>query len=146
MITIPISEPDGSDPLPICRAQRLWLVDRYKLDSMIALCYYTDDYPVKSSDLDAEDKARKHIRSCPKCVEWIHFAIPEHVLERQRRLAKYCCAGMFVAIEEPDNRNKIEFSLFRGEDPCWKIDGKLSFISYCPWCGKKLPNKPFVAS
>jgi hypothetical protein len=53
---------------------------------------------------------------------------------------------MFVAVEEADSRdkNKITFELFRGEDPCWMIDGRRSFISFCPWCGKKLPDHPFI--
>jgi hypothetical protein len=53
---------------------------------------------------------------------------------------------MFVATEEYKERGKtrISFELFRGEDPCWLIDGNRAFITYCPWCGKKLPDKPFI--
>lgn len=111
---------------------------------MIALCYYSDEPPVSDRDLDADQKARRHIKTCPKCRMWIHFAIPEAVMQRQYRLSRYCCAGMFVAVEEPSGKDKIDFELFRGEDPCWRINGKRSFISFCPWCGKKLPDKPFI--
>jgi len=55
---------------------------------------------------------------------------------------------MFVAVEEWRERpthNRFSFELYRGEDPCWKIDEKLVFASYCPWCGRKLPNKPFLS-
>jgi hypothetical protein len=34
--------------------------------------------------------------------------------------------------------------MFRGEDPCWEIDGKNAFAVYCPWCGTKLPDGPFI--
>jgi len=52
---------------------------------------------------------------------------------------------MYVAIEEPDRADIcVSFELFRGEDPCWKSDGKLTFASYCPWCGQKLPAGPFI--
>ena len=53
---------------------------------------------------------------------------------------------MFVAFEESDarNKNRVTFELFRGEDPCWMIDGIRGFISFCPWYGKKLPDKPFI--
>jgi hypothetical protein len=52
---------------------------------------------------------------------------------------------MFVAVEEPKNKkSKITFYMFRGEDPCWQIEGVMTFISYCPWCGKKMPEKPFI--
>jgi hypothetical protein len=66
-------------------------------------------------------------------------------MRRQKRLTEYCCAGMFVAVENPEGHttNRITFEMFRGEDPCWMIDGVQSFISYCPWCGKKLPDQPF---
>ena len=144
MTPIPINEPDGSEPLAICRSNRSWLVDRYKVDAMVALRYYSDEPPVSDRDSQADTKAVEHIRKCPKCRDWIHHSIPASVMTRQHRLSRYCCAGMFVAFEEPSGKNRIEFELFRGEDPCWKIDGHRSFISYCPWCGKKLPDKPFI--
>lgn len=144
MNSIPLSEPDGSEPLAICRGHRTWLIDRYQIDAMIALCYYSDEPPVSDRDLEADQKAKRHIRTCPKCRTWIHSAIPEAVMRRQYRLSRYCCAGMFVAVEESGEKNKIDFELYRGEDPCWRINGKRSFISFCPWCGKKLPDKPFI--
>ncbi len=146
MITIPIIDADGSLPLPICRGHREWLVDRYKVEAVIALRYFSDDLPVTEGDRATDENAARHIRKCPKCREWIHSIVPDDVLHRQRRLTQYCCPGMFVAVEESDGRlkNRIAFELFRGEDPCWMIDGKHSFASYCPWCGIKLPDKPFI--
>lgn len=146
MNTISITDKDGTEPLPICRAQREWLIARYKLIEVIALKFLSDDLPVAEDDRAVDKKAIEHIRRCPQCREWIHRLVPEDVLRRQSRLARYCCAGMFVAVEESDLRggNRITFELFRGEDPCWMIDGHRSFISYCPWCGKKLPDKPFI--
>jgi len=146
MNTIPIVDADGKEPLPICRANREWLVNYYKLPEMIALRYFSTDMPVSETKKAEEDKAAKHLRDCPKCKAWIHAVIPEPVMRRQHRLTKYCCAGMFVAFEESKERGKtqISFTMFRGEDPCWMIDGRNSFISYCPWCGKKLPDRPFI--
>ena len=144
MTPIPISEADGAEPLPICRANRDWLVSRYKLEAMIALKFFGDESPVSERDKEADTKAVDHIRKCPKCREWVHRIVPKDMLRRQSRLTRYCCAGMFVATEEAKDKNRITFELFRGEDPCWMIDGKRSFISYCPWCGKKLPAKPFI--
>jgi hypothetical protein len=139
-------EPNGSEPLPICAAQRDWLVTRYKLEASIALKYYSDEAPIAEKDAMLDANAIDHIRKCPKCRAWIYHIIPPDILRRQHRLTRYCCAGMFVACEEHKERskNKIDFELFRGEDPCWRIDGVRSFISYCPWCGRKLPNKPFI--
>jgi hypothetical protein len=146
MRQIPILEPDGSEPLAICRAHRSWMIDRYKIDAMAALWYYSDEPPVSERDLEADQKAKSHITTCPKCRVWIHFAIPDNVMRRQQRLTRYCCAGMFVATEEYKESGtiRISFELFRGEDPCWLIDENRAFISYCPWCGKKLPAKPFI--
>lgn len=144
---IPLNDADGSESLPICRAQREWLVTRYKLESAIALKFFTDDLPVAQGDRHTDAHAIEHVRRCPRCRDWLHAAVPPDVLRRQRRLSRYCCAGMFTAIEEANgpNKNKITFEMFRGEDACWMIDGIRSFISYCPWCGKKLPGQPFVA-
>jgi hypothetical protein len=53
---------------------------------------------------------------------------------------------MFCAVEEAGQRHepKFEFTMYRGEDPCWMIDGKTTFASFCPWCGQRLPNRPFI--
>jgi len=147
MRAIPISEPDGSEPLPICQAQREWLVSRYKSEAMLALKFFSNDEPVPEGDRQTDQKAIDHVRKCPKCRAWLHSVVPPDVFRRQSRLTRYCCAGMFVAVEEADEmtKNRVTFEMFRGEDPCWMIDGKRTFASYCPWCGKKLPDKPFIA-
>jgi hypothetical protein len=146
MKAIALTEPDGSDPLPICHNNRDWLVSRYKHEAAIALKFFSDEGPVGEGDKETDRKAIDHIRKCPKCRKWFHSIIPEDILRRQKRLTRYCCAGMFVAFEEADGKtnNQITFEMFRGEDPCWKIDGIRTFASYCPWCGKKLPDKPFI--
>lgn len=146
MNTSQINDADGVEPLPICRAHREWLVLRYKLEAMIALKFFSDNEPVAEGDKETDRKAVEHVRKCPRCREWIHKIIPPHILRRQSRLVRYCCAGMFVAVEEADGKSKLKitFEMFRGEDPCWLIDGKRTFASYCPWCGKKLPDKPFI--
>lgn len=138
MSDISIFEIDGSEPLPICRMQREWLIDTYKLLPSIAHWFFSDD--AHSS------QAIKHVRECEKCREWIHRVIPKDVLRRQSRLVRYCCAGMFVAVEEtgPHGKRKIDFGISRGE-PYWTIGGPHGHISYCPWCGKKLPDKPYIS-
>lgn len=113
---------------------------------MIALKFFSDNEPVAEGDKETDRKVVEHVRKCPRCREWIHHIVPSQLLRRQSRLSRYCCGGMFVAFEEADgqSKNKITFEMFRGEDPCWMIDGKRTFASYCPWCGKKLPEKPFI--
>ncbi|MCB0331752.1 MAG: hypothetical protein KDD70_18915 [Bdellovibrionales bacterium] len=89
----------------------------------------------------------KHITGCPMCQEWLMASLPPEKIERQRRLAQYCCSGFFCAVEEPKESGeaKIRFSMFRGEDPCWGIGKRWSFLKFCPWCGSKLPDSPFIA-
>lgn len=145
--TISLADVGGKDPLPICRGNRAWLTAYYKFPEMIALRFFSDEVPVENKIKGDEQKAVKHIRECPKCREWFHSIVPTNVLQRQQRLSKYCCPGMFTAVEEPTTRTtpRFSFTMFRGEDPCWMIDGMNAFACYCPWCGKKLPDKPFIS-
>jgi hypothetical protein len=147
MQTISLKDADGKDPLPICQRNRAWLTERYKDPEIITLRYFSDEVPVANNVKHDEGKVVKHIRECPKCREWFHFITPTNILQRQHRLSKYCCAGMFCAVEESTSRSTpcFSFTMFRGEDPCWMIEGISAFASYCPWCGKKLPNGPFVS-
>ena len=146
MDVIPLDDSTGAEPLPICRSKRQWIVDRYRDASGIALRYFSDDVPISTGDQETDRKSMDHVKKCPKCREWLHKVVPPETLRRQSRLARYCCAGMYVAVEEPDKYGRIRFSfeMWRGEDPCWKINGDPTFASYCPWCGQKLPPKPFI--
>ncbi len=145
--SISLTDADGKDPLPICKLNRKWLIDYYKLPEMIALRFFSDEEPVNDSKRADEQKIIRHIRKCPKCREWFYGAVPANMLRRQHRLSKYCCSGMFVSVEESNKYNvpRFVFTMFRGEDPCWMIDGKSAFARYCPWCGKKLPDRPFIS-
>jgi len=144
MNEIPIESKKETDTLPICRKSRKELVAKYHLVEMIALEYFNIKNLVHS-DTEIPDKLLSHLIKCPKCIDWFHEITPKSVLKRQKRLTEYCCSGMFCAVEEHKERKqiKIEFTMFRGEDPCWIIDGKYAFISYCPWCGELLPRRPF---
>jgi hypothetical protein len=91
---------------------------------MIALRYFSDDVPVATGDMETDRRSMDHIRKCPRCRDWLHKVVPPETLRRQSRLTRYCCASMYVAIEEPDRADiYVSFELFRGEDPCWKFDG-----------------------
>ena len=145
MSTIPVEDADGTSGLAICLGQRGWLVSRYRTEAALALKFFSDALPVAEGDAGADTRAIEHLRTCPRCRSWLHHVVPADVLTRQRRLTRYCCAAMFVACEEAGTtKNRITFELFRGEDPCWKMDGFYSFLSFCPWCGKVLPDKPFI--
>ena len=147
MNMISLTDADGKDPLPICLGNRAWLTDYYMSPEMIALRFFSEEVPVNNKIKEDEQKVVNHIRQCPKCREWFHSIVPTNVLQRQHRLSKYCCAGMFTAVEESTIRAtpRFSFTMFRGEDPCWMIDGINAFASYCPWCGKRLPDKPFIS-
>jgi len=144
--SVPLGDADDHDPLPICRRQREWLIDYYKSPEMIVLRFFSDAVPVRRQDKSEEDHSIKHVRECPRCRAWVSTIVPEAHYRRQARLARYCCAGMFCAVEEHEMRQtpRFSFSMFRGEDPCWQIDGVNAFAVYCPWCGTKLPDRPFI--
>lgn len=67
MSAIPLTDADDSEGLSICRAQREWLVSRYKSESMIALKFFSYDMPVAQNDANTDAKAIDHVRNCPKC-------------------------------------------------------------------------------
>jgi hypothetical protein len=137
---------DGHEPLPICRRHREWLIDYYKGPDGVVLRYFSDAVPIRKKDHAEDERSVKHLRKCPRCRAWIATIVPEAQYHRQARLTRYCCAGMFCAVEEHDVRGlpRFSFDMFRGEDPCWQIDGQNVFAVYCPWCGTKLPDGPFI--
>jgi hypothetical protein len=146
MSTVPLVDADGHEPLPICRRNREWLIDYYKSPEGIVLRFFSDAAPVRRGDQSEEGHAIKHLRECPRCRPWVSTIVSEEHYRRQARMARYCCAGMFCAVEEHETRQtpRFSFTLFRGEDPCWQIDGDDTFAGYCPWCGTKLPGAPFI--
>lgn len=90
----------------------------------------------------AVQQAATHIATCPDCRAWDDDRNPERVAH-QKRVSKYCCIHMFDAATNAEAQTRFEFSLFRGEDPCWLINDKWEFASFCQWCGTKLPNAEF---
>jgi hypothetical protein len=89
--------------------------------------------------------AVKHLRECSDCQAWFRSIIPKEILERNDKASSYCCMLMFCAVEEHDLHShlpKFHFGPFR-DDELWWIEGKLACASFCPWCGTKLPDRPF---
>jgi hypothetical protein len=87
-------------------------------------------------------QAATHIATCTDCRAWDDHRNPERTA-LTKRAAKYCCSHMFDSVTNPEAQTRFEFSLFRGEDPCWAINEALVFASFCPWCGTRLPNSSF---
>ena len=136
MSDIKKSTTNETEIFPACLKAREELIDNYKLVEIIAHEYF------KATE---KPEAFNHLMQCSKCKEWFNEIIPPRVLKRQKQMARYCCASMYCAVMEHEESKlpKIEFSLNRDNDPCWIISFKSTYISYCPWCGKKLPNAPF---
>ncbi len=89
------------------------------------------------------NKTVSHLHTCSMCEYWLDHEFPQEYVSRPYRLAHYCCAGMFVAVEEYEieGDSQAKYYMHRGEDASWLLGGR--DISYCPWCGEKLPNRPF---
>jgi hypothetical protein len=142
---IPVNDTDGAVPSTVCLRCREWLRDAYKLPAAIVLRYFEGERPGVDQRNPQEEEMLRHLRDCRRCREWVTSIVPPDMLRRQSWQVKYCCAGMFCAVEEPDRRGpRISFTLFRSEDPCWQVDGYNAFLQFCPWCGKRLPAKPFI--
>ncbi|WP_444939360.1 hypothetical protein [Microbulbifer sp. JMSA002] len=69
-------------------------------------------------------------------------------MDRVEKIKNYCCIGLFSSVEEAESGDEIivKFtSSFQG-DSAWYIEvperviGGGNLISYCPWCGTKLPK------
>ncbi|MBQ0753309.1 MAG: hypothetical protein KBT87_11320 [Gammaproteobacteria bacterium] len=90
-----------------------------------------------------------HVQTCESCKAWIEEKVPTEIKKRTERLKKYCCPVMFGAVEESrDGELNLKLMNFQG-DPVWAVRnfdhlGSNLLFSYCPWCGSKLPNKPFI--
>jgi hypothetical protein len=112
----------------------------------LALWFLERKRHIRGESTDASHAAFAHLESCASCMVWFNSVVPAQVFTRQSRMVQYCCPSMFVATEEAEQRrtNRFSYSLFRGEDVCWQIDGKNTFARFCPWCGKILPTHPFV--
>lgn len=89
--------------------------------------------------------ALSHLAQCTACqawrTAWMDAQFPERVVWR-KRIARYCCSSMFAAVTKPDRTVRIEFELFRGEDPTWYLNDAIC-VRFCPWCGQRLPDRPF---
>ncbi len=142
MTDINISTTNDPKPLPICIRCRESLINDYHIIPMIVLEYFEAK---KASQTKNDSKEPiSHLLKCPKCIKWLHDVTPKDILSRQKRITEYCCASMYCAVEETKSNDiKISFTMYRNEDPCWMIEGKDTFISFCPWCGLKLPDVSF---
>ena len=130
-----------------CLEVRKLLIETLGIPELIVLLNFTDQVPMAASVRSEVEKSAEHLRSCSHCNAWVKGIVPEPIYTRQSRLARYCCPLMFGAVEEPHKPGtpRIAFTMFCEVEPCWQIDGKDAFLQYCPWCGKKLPDRPFIS-
>ncbi|WP_444907153.1 hypothetical protein ACJJIR_02015 [Microbulbifer sp. SSSA008] len=72
-------------------------------------------------------------------------------MKRIDKIKSYCCIGLFYAVEEAEGGDEVKVKYtrsFRGKS-VWYVevpDGSIggNLISYCPWCGTKLPKTPYL--
>ena len=90
-----------------------------------------------------------HVQTCESCRSWLKDKVPANEESRLSRLEKYCCPVMFGSVEQKeDDALQLRLINFQG-DATWavmnfdSVGGNL-LISYCPWCGSKMPNEPFI--
>jgi hypothetical protein len=101
--------------------------------------------------------AAEHIQNCELCQDWYARKTGEQISARQgerkkdrrSRMQRYCCVLMYAAVEENSPLDiRLRLRGIRGEN-LWTLfqpDRQLGFVhfSYCPWCGEKLSEEPFI--
>ena len=123
---------------------------RYYDVVIMPLRYYTDkEVPRRNAPgFDSTEDALwvSHVRGCPSCVGWVRDTAGERMMERQCRLAQYCCPQMFGAVETPKTVCRVQLGYdYKAEGHRWYLNTETS-INYCPWCGSRLPNGAFVGA
>lgn len=122
--------------------------DAFKI--LVPMIYYGTDGIPNDATVESE-KAVKHAQSCIKCKCWLREQSDPEAMERMGKIQNYCCVMMFSAVEEAVSNEELKISYtssFQGQ-PVWfaevpdRVVGGGNLISYCPWCGSKLPDKPF---
>ncbi len=131
-----------------CRKSREYLESWGVLDTLGPIILHGEEgFPNDGTDLG--QKAVSHLQSCASCKTWLKSRVDPKADQRIQRLNQYCCPMMFGAVEksEPEDLH-LKLVYFRDER-FWIVDqperefGFVSF-SYCPWCGKRLPENPFI--
>jgi hypothetical protein len=142
-----MSAAGGSPQSPACLAARDWMV-RYYPGVIMALRYYTDKevprHATPGFDCAKDALWVSHVRGCASCVDWLRGAAGEQIMEQQRHLAQYCCPQMFSAVETPKTFCRVQLAYdYKNEAQRWYLNTE-RIINYCPWCGTRLPDGPFV--
>lgn len=134
-----------------CENAKKQIVDWDASDTLLNLILQGNDGFPHDAD-GVYQQSVLHVQNCGSCRKWLEGNVSgefkSHLEKNNRILEMYCCSSMFSAVEYPRKEElKIKLIDFQG-DPAWavmnleSVGGNL-LISYCPWCGKKMPDKQF---
>jgi len=121
----------------------------YDGNTLANIYFGKDGFPFRNN-LEGSKQAVKHVQNCNACKSWLKNRIPKTEYERLSRIQKYCCPIMYGSVEKSRMISGIHLSYRQyRDDPTWILDwpGRKAGIvefSFCPWCGSKLPNEPFI--
>ncbi|WP_215399548.1 hypothetical protein [Rheinheimera oceanensis] len=131
-----------------CLEVRNYILDWGAIPHLAPMIIFgSDGYP--NDGTSEGQKAVEHIQTCKKCKLWVRDLTQTEDIVRMERLSRYCCPQMFVAVEEPKQEGlHLKIRQFRDEN-LWMIDqpGReigFEFFGFCPWCGNKFPERPFI--
>jgi hypothetical protein len=134
--------------MKICSEVRNYILDWGAIPHLAPVILFgSDGFP--NDGTDEGQKAIVHIQSCEKCNLWLRDLTSNDAIERMERLSRYCCPQMFAAVEEPQDKSiHLKIRRFRDEN-LWMLDQPdrefgFEFFSFCPWCGNKFPEHPFI--
>ena len=134
--------------MKICSEVRKYILEWGAISHLAPLILFgSDGFP--NDGTNEGENAVAHIQTCEKCNLWLRDLTNTDAIQRMERLSRYCCPQMFVAVEEPEDESiHLKIRLFRDEN-LWMIDQPsrgfgFEFFSFCPWCGKRFPEHPFI--
>lgn len=84
--------------------------------------------------------ALAHFADCAACQRWRGKHLQPALFAARKRAKLFCCVDMMQATDS----NMVSMERLGPELlPYWLLKPQKSVICFCPWCGRKLPSRPF---
>ena len=84
--------------------------------------------------------ALAHVAACQSCQRWRAKKLQPELFAARKRVKLFCCVDMMQAV---DASMVVTEQLGPELLPYWLLRPQGSVIRFCPWCGGRLPHKPF---
>ena len=103
------------------------------MDGCIALDEAVSDDPRLLSAL-------AHVAGCQSCQRWRAKKLQPALFAARKRVTLFCCVDMMQAVDA----GMVALEQLGPELlPYWLLRPQSSVVRFCPWCGGRLPHRPF---